>query len=116
MVVLLAELGAELAGFACIFPEDDASYGSLLDNLHVAPHLTGQGIGRQLMSESARRLLASGSISGLYLSVLEKNQNARRFYEKAGGRYIGSTAHTSSDGGSVIALRYYWPDLTSLLL
>jgi ribosomal protein S18 acetylase RimI-like enzyme len=116
MFVLLAESSTELAGFACIFPEEDAIFGSLLDNLHVAPHLTGQGIGRQLLSESARRLHTGGSTSGLHLRVLEQNHRAQRFYEKAGGTRIGSSTHTASDGRSVIALRYYWPDLKSFII
>src|SRR5215467_14688607 len=46
--VLLAESSGHLAGFACVFPDRDPLWGSYLDNLHVAPGLTGHGIGRQL--------------------------------------------------------------------
>jgi len=114
--VLLAENGDRLAGFACTFPEKHPIWGSYLDNLHVAPGLTGQGIGRSLLSEVVRRLEAKGSCGGLYLWVVEQNHRAREFYEKAGGTIVGSEVHTMPDGQSVVALRCYWPDPRRLLL
>lgn len=116
MFVLLADLGAEIAGFACVFPEEDGVFGSFVDNLHVAPHLTGRGIGRLLLSEAARRLLANGSRSGLYLWVVDQNHRARRFYERAGGALVGSEAREAVDGRTVVIFRYHWPDLVTLLL
>ena len=116
MFVIVADTNSKLAAFACVFPEQDAVFGSFLDNLHVAPHLTGQGIGRRLLSEVARRLLTSGSRVGLYLWVLEQNQRARQFYERAGAVVVGSEAKTAADGQSVTALRCYWSDPKSLLV
>ena len=83
MFVVVAEMNSKLAGFSCVFPDEDADWGSFLDNLHVAPELTGQGIGRKLLSESARRIQTYGSRAGLYLWVIEQNRKARRFYERA---------------------------------
>ena len=114
--VLLAENGDGLAGFACTFPEKDPIWGSYLDNLHVAPGLTGQGIGRSLLSEVVRRLEMNGARGGLYLWVVEQNHRAREFYEKAGGTVVGSEAHTMPDGQSVVALRCHWQDTRRLLL
>lgn len=116
MFVLLADMTSYIAGFVCVFPEKDAVFGSLLDNLHVAPQVTGQGIGRQLLSEAARYLLTSGSHSGMYLWVIEQNRKARRFYEKAGGLSVDSAIRSTPDGLRVVALRYHWSDPTSLLL
>ena len=116
MFVIVANEGKQLAGFACVFPDEDALYGSFLDNLHVAPQLTGQGIGRRLLSETADRLLTSGSSAGLYLWVLEQNHRARRFYEKAGGILAGSVVSSMPDGQRVSALRCHWPALSSLRL
>ena len=53
--VLIAELDDEMVGFVCVLTEEDPVYGSLLDNLHVAPRLTGQGIGKKLLSAAAKR-------------------------------------------------------------
>jgi ribosomal protein S18 acetylase RimI-like enzyme len=114
--VLMAENGGQLAGFACVFPERDPTFGSYLDNLHVAPGLTGQGIGRSLLSEVVRRLLMNGSQSGLYLWVVEQNYRARRFYEKAGATVVGSEVHTMPDRQQVLALRCHWPNLRKSLL
>jgi ribosomal protein S18 acetylase RimI-like enzyme len=114
--VMVAVAGAQLAGFACVFPDEDAVFGSFLDNLHVAPHLTGRGIGRQLLSEAASRLVKSGSRAGLYLWVIEQNQGARQFYERAGGLFVGSVVNSMPDGQRVVALRCHWPDPSSLLL
>ena len=116
MFVMVADAGTQLAGFACVFPEEDAVFGSFLDNLHVSPQLTGKGIGRQLLSEAAARLLTNGSRVGLYLWVLEQNHGARRFYERAGGVFEGSAVSEMPDGQSVVALRCYWPTPSSLLL
>ncbi len=116
MFVLIAEENSKAVGFASIFVEDDPTYGSLLDNLHVWPESTRTGIGRQLLSECARRLLADGSHAGLYLWVIDKNRNAQKFYEKAGATYGGTHKHDMPDGSPVVTLRCYWPDPASLLL
>jgi len=113
--VLLAEDRGRLEGFACVFPEKDPIWGSYLDNLHVAPGLTGHGIGRNLLREVVRRLQLDGSRGGLYLWVVEQNHRARGFYEKAGGTIVGSERHTMPDGQSVLALRCHWPDPQRLL-
>ncbi len=116
MFVLLAQQDSKPAGFASVFVEDDPTYGSLLDNLHVSPEITRKGTGRQLLSECARRLITGGSRAGLYLWVIDKNRNAQKFYEKAGAAYAGSHAHDMPDGSPVIALRCYWPNPATLVL
>jgi len=109
MFVLVTETKEQLEGFACVFPDQDPRWGSYLDNLHVAPHLTSRGIGRQLLSEAARRVL-SNVRRGLYLWALERNHGACRFYERAGAIAAGSEEHLMPDGQRMIALRYHWPD------
>jgi ribosomal protein S18 acetylase RimI-like enzyme len=116
MFTIVAERGGELAGFACVYPDEDAVFGALLENLHVAPKLTGQGIGRHLLSEVVHRLRAKGSGRGLYLWVVEQNHRARKFYVRAGALLAGSEVHTMPDGQRVVALRCHWPDPQKLLL
>ena len=112
---ILAETEMELAGFACAFPDEHPTYGAYLDNLHVVPQRTGQGIGRRLLAAVAERLLANGRRGGLYLWVIEQNIRARRFYSRAGGREVGSDTLSMPDGSRVTEMRCYWPDPARLL-
>jgi ribosomal protein S18 acetylase RimI-like enzyme len=115
MFVLVAEARSELTGFACVFPNEDDVFGSFLDNLHVSPLLTGHGIGKQLLSEAARRLITSGSHAGLHLWVVDQNKRARQFYERAGAVVVNSSENLMPDGQRVKALRCCWNDLGTLL-
>lgn len=116
MFTVLAEEDGQLLGFACVSPDENAVYGSFLDNLHVAPGYTGKGIGRKFLSEVARRLVEDGSHSGLYLWVIEQNLRARRFYERAGAQGVGSEPQLMPDGQRINAIRCYWPQPSTLLL
>ena len=115
----LAESGGELMGFAHTIIDEDATYGPLLDNLHVRRTGHRSGIGRQLMAETAERLTALGR-STLYLWVLEDNDGARAFYRALGGEECGRGS--VADGPSnpalpvVPSLRICWPELDRLTL
>lgn len=112
---ILAEIGGQLAGFACVFPSENAIYGSFLDNLHVTPNRVGQGIGQQLMKEVARRLLVEKIGGGFYLWVIERNSRARRFYANAGGVEVERADLTMADGSRATEIRCHWPDPAILL-
>ena len=116
MLVMVAELDGELAGFICIFPDEDAVFGSLLDNLHIAPNLTGSAIGRRLVSEAVKRLIVESPGSGMYLWVFARNHGARRFYERAGAIAADSAEKPMPDGNRVLSVRYHWPDPAILVL
>lgn len=116
MFVLLADFSTHLGGFVCVFPEEDARFGSFVDNLHVSRQHHRRGIGRRLMSEAAARLLRDGSSSGVYLWVVEQNQNAQRFYEKAGGIVSGPEKIATPDGHPAVAFRFHWPDPKLLIV
>ncbi len=112
---ILAETDGQLAGFACVFPNEDPIFGSFLDNLHVTPERTGQGIGRLLLNGVARRLLADGTLGGVYLWVIEKNTRARHFYSKAGAVEVETAVMPMPDGGRHTEARCYWPHPARLL-
>jgi GNAT superfamily N-acetyltransferase len=76
-LVVIAEEGDRVIGFACAYGRDDARWGTLLDNLHVRRERHGQGTGRRLLSEVAAWRGARYPDSGLYLWVLEQNSQAR---------------------------------------
>lgn len=113
---ILAESDKQLVGFACVFPNEHPAFGSFLDNLHVSPHLVGQGIGRHLLTEVARRLAADGISGGLYLWVIEQNSRARRFYKSAGAIEVERAVLSIVDGASTPEVRCHWPNPASLLL
>ena len=112
---ILAEVGAQLTGFACVFPQEHPEFGSFLDNLHVTPQNTRQGIGRQLLSAVAHRLIADKVPGGLYLWVIEKNSRARQFYAKAGAVEVERVELPMPDGSRLAEMRCYWPDPARLL-
>ena len=95
--------------------------GFLLDNLHVAHGLKRRGVGTRLMSLTARAVIAARPGSGLYLWVLEQNDNARAFYEARGGTFVESRdVRPPADdparlNGRPLGLRYAWPDPARLL-
>lgn len=113
---ILAEVDGQLAGFACVFVNEDPVFGSFLDNLHVTPERTGQGIGRLLLNDAARRLLADVVGRGLYLWVIEQNTRARQFYAGAGANEVETALLPMPDGGRHTEVRCYWPDPARLLL
>jgi ribosomal protein S18 acetylase RimI-like enzyme len=104
-----------VVGLTHVVLGDDDRWGALLDNLHVAHELRGQGVGSRLMAESARAVLDATPGDGLYLWVLEGNASARAFYEARGGVFAGREQDVAPGGGTVIDLRYAWPDPSVLL-
>jgi GNAT superfamily N-acetyltransferase len=112
--VILAEISAQLPGFVCVFPNEDPTFGSFVDNLHVTPELTRKGIGRRLLAETARRLIADQTPGGVYLWAIEQNNNARQFYSSVGAVEVGCEEGAMPDGGRVREVRCYWPDPAKL--
>jgi GNAT superfamily N-acetyltransferase len=113
--VLLAEQGQTLVGFVCVLLDEEPAWGACLDNLHVQPGRIGQGFGGQLLLQSARWVAATEPTWPMHLWVIEDNIRARRFYERYGGQAVERVVKTLPGGGTPVALRYVWHDLTYLL-
>jgi len=114
-LTLVALEDERIIGFACAFGNEDATWGTLLDNLHVRTERKRQGVGRLLMKGVARWTHHHYPDSGLFLWVLEANQSARRFYESLGAQDKGNSVWEPPGGGSLVRLRYSWPNLEPLL-
>lgn len=112
---IVAERDSVLLGFAHTIFDEDPTWGALLDNLHVRHDVKGIGIGTRLMAEMAQAVVVRTPSSGLYLWVLESNTVARAFYEARGGRCVGGESSEPPGGGTVIGLRYVWPDPSVLV-
>jgi ribosomal protein S18 acetylase RimI-like enzyme len=118
---ILAEQDGSLFGLANTFFDEDPTWGALLDNLHVGTGQRRRGIGSRLLALTARTLLEREQATGLYLWVLEQNNDARAFYEAGGARRVGQRQVQPPGGiasrltGAPVGLRYAWPDPTVLL-
>jgi ribosomal protein S18 acetylase RimI-like enzyme len=107
--IVLAELDGRLVGFACAFLDENTSYGTLIDNLHVSSESQGLGIGRKLMAETAKESAKVHPNNGLYLWVLDQNKRAIDFYENLGGKKMETIEEYSVGDRVVMKRRYVWP-------
>lgn len=112
--VIIALLNETLAGFACLYLNDNETYGTLLDNLHVDTHYRGLGIGKKLITDCAGQVCKEGN-GKLYLYVYEKNKVARRFYENLSGIHTETFNEQTVDGMNVMVCRYAWPDASVII-
>lgn len=114
-LVVVAEDGDRVVGFACAYGGHDDEQGSFLDNIHADPDRHGEGIGSSLFSTVVGWCREHYPSHGLHLSVLETNTSARRFYEGFGATDVG-TANPSSPWvlDSVVIRRYAWTTLDAV--
>jgi ribosomal protein S18 acetylase RimI-like enzyme len=118
---ILAEHGERLLGFIHVAFDDDPTWGSLIDNLHVVHDRRRTGIGRQLLVRGATSVAQRAASRGMYLWVLAQNAAAQRFYEAHGGT-VTETEPTHAPGGDPSrvngasrSLRMTWPDASRLV-
>ena len=92
-VVLVAEEGGALLGFAALSPsrddDSDPTVGEV-QTLYVGPGVWRSGVGRALL-ERAGEELASAGFTTATLWVLDVNERARRFYERHGWQLDGAS-------------------------
>lgn len=99
-----------LVGFVCLQPGADASWGALLDNLHVVASHRCHGVGRQLMQAAARACLADAPGAGLFLWMLRDNLRAQAFYRALGATNAGPDIWDAPDGSRVPTCRFAWTE------
>jgi len=118
---IIAEREGTVVGLAHTLLGQDATWGALLDNLHVLHGLKREGIGTRLLALTAQAVLDASPSSGLYLWVLEQNSDARAFYAARGGACVERDEVPPPGGdasrlnGKPMNLRYAWPDPSKLL-
>ena len=101
--VWVAEQDGALAGYAALSARDGGEGQAWLDDLYVAPELTGQGTGSTLL-ELAKSLRPAG----FALWVFASNTGARRFYRRHG---LLELEHTDGAANEERApdVRMAWP-------
>ena len=113
VLVQIATVDGEPAGFIGIKQNADEGYEGTIDNLHVLPGYQGHGLGRRLMATATKHLVDAGFRS-LCLWVFEANPRAIGFYESLGGV---TDAHGTDKfaGGDAPDRRIGWHDLPALI-
>jgi GNAT superfamily N-acetyltransferase len=103
-----------IVGFAGGGPERDGNpkYQAELYVIYLLQEYQGMGIGQALAQTVARKLLEEGYKS-LIVWVLAQNQ-ARGFYEKLGGVYVGEKPITLG-GTNYREVSYGWDEIRDLI-
>lgn len=113
--VYIAEESGVLKGFVCVYGNEDNTWGSLIDNLHVASDYKRQGVGSTLMKHAFTWLAEHFPDYVVYLWVMHNNLTAIQFYEKLGGTNIELFDKPNPVGGnSTPNYRYVWPKASTL--
>ena len=106
--VLVAEDRGRIVGFASFGQsrDEDAAEGTgEIPSIYVEPEVLGTGVGRDLFHAAVGKLREAG-FSRATLWVLEANERARRFYEKAGWTWDGSVSHHQFECANEPVVRY----------
>lgn len=102
--LMVAEAGSEPAGFCFFGDSSDEGWGEVFA-IYVHPDHWGGGHGHRLLADAERRLVGRSHRRAL-LWVLEKNQQARAFYERQGW-VLGKPLRIEEIGGTqVTEVRY----------
>jgi ribosomal protein S18 acetylase RimI-like enzyme len=96
--------GGDVIGFTYVGPSETEGAVELYA-IHVVPELVGTGVGRELMANALEQLREIGGERAV-LWVLEENERARRFYDRAGWKPDGETRIEPINGEPVPQLRY----------
>ena len=104
----VAEIDQQLVGFVFMRGAEDATWGTLLDNLHVLPEFKGKGVGRVLVDAAAQETMRRHPAIGVYLWVFEQNLPARSFYSRLGGQEVERLVVAVPGGGHVPEWRVAW--------
>jgi len=110
--IVVATDGTALLGFASLYLDQDPTYGSFLNNLHVRSDALRRGIGRRLLSRVRELCLARASNSPLYLWVVSSNARAQAFYGRQGAQVVGTENWNPPGGGctSIDCMMWRSPD------
>jgi RimJ/RimL family protein N-acetyltransferase len=104
----VAEAGDRIVGFASFGPsrdQDASARTGEIPAIYVEPSVLGAGVGRELMGAATAALSEIGYRRAT-LWVLEANERARRFYEKAGWTWDGTVDRHDFDCANEPVVRY----------
>lgn len=113
-VTLAAASAAGIVGYAQGGPSRRRAPGEAeIATLYLVRAAQSHGLGRRLLTDTARALAAHGATS-LVISVLRDNVAARAFYEHLGGEAEPPRQEPGPGGGLLYEVAYAWPDIRAL--
>ena len=107
--------GITAVGFVYVIVDADPTWGTLIDNLHVAPHVRSAGIGPRLLAAAGGGVQARGWDRRVHLWVYDANVRARAFYARMCGREVETIMKATPDGVAAREWRVAWDDVAQLL-
>ena len=108
-LVLKAVRDGTLQGFVCVLLDLEPEWGARLDNIHVRHEHKGTGIGYELFKAAREWIARVEPGMAMHLWCIERNETARRFYERQGGVVAESASRHVAMGLYAPELRYFWP-------
>ena len=105
---------SSIAGFVCVLLDEEPELGALLDNLHVASTLHGQGIGRRLIGTAAAWVAAREPEWPRHLWVYQANVKTVGFYRSIGGIEAEHRTIFTPAGNRAPVLRFEWRQPSAL--
>jgi ribosomal protein S18 acetylase RimI-like enzyme len=108
LIRLVAIFQNEVVGFVCGLNNRDNNNSSIQGELwaiYVDPRKCNRGIGKNLFSEFISKI-KERNIHTIAVWVLEDNQNARKFYEKMGGKLAPYQKEIQIGGKSLVEKCY----------
>jgi len=113
-VTLACAERAGIVGYAQGGPSRRGVQGEAeVSTLYLLRGAQGRGLGRRLLSDTARALAAKGA-TALVISVLQGNAGARAFYEHLGGEAEPPRLEPGPGGGMFHEVAYRWTDIRTL--
>src|SRR6185437_6989540 len=85
-----------------------------IQTLYILRAAQGHGLGKRLMTATARALAANGATS-LMISVLRDNIRARGFYEHLGGEAEAARQEPGPGGRLLYEVAYRWRNIGDLI-
>lgn len=104
----------KIVGFSCLVLDEDPRFGSMLDNLHVAPGEQNKGIGKTLMQHCAGIIIDLAKDRSLWLWVYAQNLPAIAVYERLGGTRVETVEKQTAEDRPALVHRYAWADVSLL--
>jgi ribosomal protein S18 acetylase RimI-like enzyme len=107
----------EIAGFV-LFADSSGTlpgFDAQIEKLHLRRSAQGLGLGRRLMQAAAGDLPAMGR-HALVIWVIDRNEPAKRFYERLGGVRVGEPLSFTVGPLERHEIAFAWPRLDRLVI